>query len=203
MMIVSIGLALVIRNAIVLVWGAKPQKYDLPTFSAINIFGLAITRNRIVVIVAAIAVIAGLCYLLQNTKIGKAMRAVADNPELAKVAGINVNAVIIWTWVIAGSMTAFGGSMYGLITNLHPSMGWYLILPMFAAVILGGIGNPYGAIAGALIVGISQEVATTCPAALGELQKYCIGTEYKLGVGLLIMILVLLFRPQGLFKSTI
>ena len=203
MMIVSIGLALVIRNAIVLVWGAKPQKYDLPTFSAINIFGLAITRNRIVVIVAAIAVIAGLYYLLQNTKIGKAMRAVADNPELAKVAGINVNAVIIWTWVIAGSMTAFGGSMYGLITNLHPSMGWYLILPMFAAVILGGIGNPYGAIAGALIVGISQEVATTCPAALGELQKYCIGTEYKLGVGLLIMILVLLFRPQGLFKSTI
>jgi neutral amino acid transport system permease protein len=74
---------------------------------------------------------------------------------------------------------------------------------MFAAVILGGIGNPYGAIAGALIVGISQEVATTCPAALGEWQRYCIGTEYKLGVGLIIMILVLLFKPQGLFKGTI
>ncbi|PZV11657.1 MAG: branched-chain amino acid ABC transporter permease [Pseudanabaena sp.] len=203
MMIVSIGLALVIRNAIVLVWGAKPQKYNLPTFPAIDVFGLAITRNKIVVIVAAIAIIAGLYYLLQNTKIGKAMRAVADNPELAKVAGINVNAVIIWTWVIAGGMTAFGGSMYGLITNLRPNMGWFLILPMFAAVILGGIGNPYGAIAGALIVGISQEVATTCPAALGELQKYCIGTEYKLGVGLVIMILVLLFKPQGLFKGTI
>jgi len=74
---------------------------------------------------------------------------------------------------------------------------------MFAAVILGGIGNPYGAIAGALIVGISQEVATTCPAAFGDLQKYCIGTDYKLGVGLVIMILVLLFKPQGLFKGTI
>jgi neutral amino acid transport system permease protein len=177
MMIVSIGLALVIRNAIVLVWGAKPQKYDLPTFPAIKIFDLAITQNKMVVIAAAIAVIAGLYYLLQNTKIGKAMRAVADNPELAKVAGINVNAVIISTWVIAGGMTAFGGSMYGLI------------------------GNPYGAIAGALIVGISQEVATTCPVALGELQKYCIGTEYKLGVGLVIMVLVLLFKPQGLFKG--
>ena len=202
MMIVSIGLALVIRNAIVLAWGAKPQKYDLPTFPAIKIFDLAITQNKMVVIAAAIAVIAGLYYLLQNTKIGKAMRAVADNPELAKVAGINVNAVIISTWVIAGGMTAFRGSMYGLITNLRPNMGWFLILPMFAAVILGGIWNPYGAIAGALIVGISQEVATTCPVALGELQKYCIGTEYKLGVGLVIMVLVLLFKPQGLFKGT-
>ncbi|PZU95955.1 MAG: branched-chain amino acid ABC transporter permease [Pseudanabaena sp.] len=203
MMIVSIGLALVIRNVIVLIWGAKPQKYNLPTFPAIRLMELSITRNKIVVIVAAIALIAALYYLLQSTKIGKAMRAVADNPELAKVAGINVNAVIIWTWVIAGGMTAFGGSMYGLITNLRPNMGWFLILPMFAAVILGGIGNPYGAIAGALIVGISQEVATTCPAALGDLQKYCIGTDYKLGVGLVIMILVLLFKPQGLFKSTI
>ena len=203
MMIVSIGLALVIRNAIMLVWGEKPQKYNLPTFPAINIFELAITRNKIVVIVAAIAIIAGLYYLLQNTKIGKAMRAVADNPELSKVAGINVNAVIIWTWIIAVGLTAFGGSMYGLITNLRPNMGWFLILPMFASVILGGIGNPYGAIAGALIVGISQEVATTCPATLGDLQQYCIGTEYKLGVGLVIMILVLIFKPQGLFKGTI
>ena len=203
MMIVSIGLALVIRNVIVLIWGAKPQKYNLPTFPAIKLLELSITRNKIVVIIAAVVLIAGLYYLLQNTKIGKAMRAVADNPELAKVAGINVNAVIIWTWVIAGGMTAFGGSMYGLITNLRPNMGWFLILPMFAAVILGGIGNPYGAIAGALIVGISQEVATTCPAALGDFQKYCIGTDYKLGVGLVIMILVLLLKPQGLFKSTI
>lgn len=203
MMIVSIGLALVIRNTIMLIWGSKPQKYDLPTFPAINIFGLVITRNSLVVIIAAIAIIAALYYLLQNTKIGKAMRAVADNPELAKVAGINVNAVIIWTWVIAGSMTALGGSMYGLITNLRTDMGWLLILPMFAAVILGGIGNPYGAIAGAMIVGISQQVVTTCPVELGDLQQYCIGTNYKLGVGLVIMILVLLFKPQGLFKSTI
>lgn len=202
MMIVSIGLALVIRNAIVLIWGAKPQKYDLPTFPAINIFDVAITRNKIVVIIAAIAIIAALHYLLQNTKIGKAMRAVADNPELAKVSGINVNAVILWTWVIAGGMTAFGGSIYGLITNLRPNMGWFMILPIFAAVILGGIGNPYGAIAGAFIVGISQEVATTCPIALGEMQKYCIGTDYKLGIGLVIMICVLLFKPQGLFKGT-
>jgi neutral amino acid transport system permease protein len=202
MMIVSIGLALVLRNAIVLIWGTAPQKYNLPTFPALDLFGILLTRNRVVVIVAAIAVISGLYYLLQNTKIGRAMRAVADNPELARVTGINVDAVILWTWVIAGGVTALGGTMFGLITNLRPNMGWFMILPMFASVILGGIGNPYGAIAGAMIVGVAQEVATTCPAALGEMSKYCIGTDYKLGIGLLIMILVLLIKPQGLFKGT-
>jgi neutral amino acid transport system permease protein len=145
---------------------------------------LSITRNRIVVIVLAIVVIAALYYLLQNTKIGRAMRAVADNPELARVSGINVDAVILWTWVIAGGLTALGGSMYGLLQTMRPNMGWFLILPMFASVILGGIGNPYGAIAGAMIIGVAQEVSTFCPAELGELAKYCLGTEYKLGSGL-------------------
>jgi neutral amino acid transport system permease protein len=164
--------------------------------------GIIITRNRLVVIAMAIAVIVGLYYVLQNTKIGKAMRAVADNPELARVTGINVDAVILWTWIIAGTLTALGGGMYGLITNIRPTMGWFLILPMFASVILGGVGNPYGAIAGAMVIGVAQEVSTVCPASLRDLAKYCIGTEYKIGVGLLIMVLVLLFKPQGLFKSS-
>jgi neutral amino acid transport system permease protein len=129
---------------------------------------------------------------LQNTKIGKAMRAVADNIDLARVSGINVEQVVIWTWVIAGSLTALGGSMYGLITAVRPNMGWFLILPMFASVILGGIGNPYGAIAAALVIGVTQEVSTPW-----------LGSQYKQGVGLFIMILVLLIRPKGLFKSTI
>ncbi len=202
MLIVSVGLALVIRNGIILIWGTSPQKFNLPTFPALNILGIVITRNRLVVVAMAIAVIIGLYYLLQNTKIGKAMRAVADNPELARVTGINVDAVILWTWIIAGTLTALGGGMYGLITNIRPNMGWVLILPMFASVILGGVGNPYGAIAGAMIISIAQEVSTICPASLGELAKYCIGTEYKIGVGLLIMVLVLLFKPQGLFKSS-
>ena len=131
-------------------------------------------------------------YLLQNTKIGKAMRAVADNIDLARVSGINVDSVVIWTWVIAGTLTALGGSMYGLITAVRPNMGWFLILPMFASVILGGIGNPYGAIAAALVIGITQEISTPL-----------LGSQYKQGVGLSIMILVLLIRPKGLFKSTI
>ncbi len=204
MMIVSIGLALFVRNAIILIWDAKPKKYAIPTFEALNFFGLLITRNKLLVIAIAIVAVIGLYLLLQKTKIGKAMRAVADNPELAKVAGINVHMVIIFTWIIAGVLTALGGTMFGLITNIRPNMGWILILPMFAAVILGGIGNPYGAILGAFIIGIAQELVTgsSCPALLGELGRYCIGTDYKLGVGLVIMIFVLLFRPQGLFKGT-
>jgi neutral amino acid transport system permease protein len=203
MMIVSIGVALVMRNLIILIWGASPQKYSLPTFEAVKIFGLLITRNRMVAIALAVAVISAIYFLLQNTKIGRAMRAVADSPELARISGINVDRIVIWTWAIAGASAALSGCMYGLFTNLRPNMGWSLILPIFASVILGGIGNPYGAIAGAMIIGMAQEVSTFCPASLGGLAKYCIGTEYKLGVGLAIMILVLLFRPQGLFKGTV
>jgi neutral amino acid transport system permease protein len=203
LMIVSIGVALVLRNSIILIWGASPQRYNLPTYGAVEIFGLLITRNRMIAIALAGVVIFAIYYLLQNTKIGRAMRAVADNPELAKISGINVNQIVLWTWAIAAASAALAGCMYGLITNLRPNMGWSLILPIFASVILGGIGNPYGAIAGAMVIGIAQEVSTYCPASLGDLAKYCIGTEYKLGVGLAIMILVLLFRPQGLFKGTV
>ncbi|MDX1978055.1 MAG: branched-chain amino acid ABC transporter permease [Pseudanabaenaceae cyanobacterium bins.68] len=198
MMIASIGVALVIRNLIVLIWGASPQRYNLPTYAAVNLFGMLITFNRLVTIGLAAVIIGAVYYLLQNTKLGRAMRAVADNPELAKISGVNVEKIVGWTWVIAAAAAVLAGSMYGLITNLRPGMGWSLILPIFASVILGGIGNPYGAIAGAMIIGVTQEVSTYCPDPAG----YCLGTDYKLAVGLAMMILVLLFRPQGLFKGT-
>ncbi|MBE9178327.1 branched-chain amino acid ABC transporter permease [Oculatella sp. LEGE 06141] len=191
LIIISIGLALFLRNGIILLWGANNQSYRLPVASALDIYGIRIAQSRVIVVVLAIVVIFGLHYLLQNTKIGKAMRAVADNVDLARVSGINVEYVVIWTWVIAAGLTAVGGGMYGLITAVRPNMGWFLILPMFASVILGGIGNPYGAIAGAFVIGITQELST-----------YWLSPEYKLGVALLMMILVLLVRPQGLFRGT-
>jgi len=191
LIIISIGLALFLRNGIILIWGAANQRYNLPVVPALDLFGLKIPQNRIVVFGLAILVIVALHCLLQYTKIGKAMRAVADNVDLARVSGISVERVVIWTWVIAAGLTAVGGGMYGMVTAVRPTMGWLQILPMFAAVILGGIGNPYGAIAGAFVIGIAQEVST-----------YWISTEYKLGVALLIMIVVLLFRPQGIFRGT-
>lgn len=191
LIIISIGLALFLRNGIILIWGAANQRYNLPVVPALDLLGLKIPQNRIVVFLLAILVIVALHCLLQYTKVGKAMRAVADNVDLARVSGINVERVVIWTWVIAAGLTSVGGGMYGIVTAVRPTMGWLQILPMFAAVILGGIGNPYGAIAGAFVIGIAQEVST-----------YWIATEYKLGVALLIMIVVLLFRPQGIFRGT-
>ncbi|HEY9640820.1 MAG TPA: branched-chain amino acid ABC transporter permease [Coleofasciculaceae cyanobacterium] len=192
LIIISIGLALFLRNGIILIWGSANQKYDLSVVSAIDVLGIKIAQNRMIVVALAILVILALHYLLQNTKIGKAMRAVADNVDLARVSGINVEQVVIWTWVIAAGLTAIGGGMYGLVTAVRPNMGWFLILPMFASVILGGIGNPYGAIAGAFVIGIVQEVST-----------YWIPPEYKLGVALLMMVVVLLIRPQGIFRGTL
>jgi neutral amino acid transport system permease protein len=191
LIIISIGLALFIRNAIVLIWGGNNQNYDLPVAPAFDLWGLKIKFYNLVVVGLAALAIAGLHYLLQNTKIGKAMRAVADDVDLARVTGINVDRVVLWTWVIAAGLTALGGGMYGLLTAVRPNMGWFLILPMFASVILGGIGNPYGAIIGGLAIGIAQEVST-----------YWLPTEYKLAVALVIVILVLLVRPQGLFRGT-
>ncbi|WP_088894158.1 branched-chain amino acid ABC transporter permease [Leptolyngbya ohadii] len=191
LIIISIGLALFLRNGIILIWGGANQSYNLPVVSALDFFGLRIAQNRLLVVGLTILVILGLHYLLQKTKTGKAMRAVADNVDLARVSGINVDQVVIWTWVIAAGLTAIGGGMYGLVTAVRPNMGWFLILPMFASVILGGIGNPYGAIAGAMVIGIAQEVST-----------YWLPAEYKLGVALLLMIVVLLIRPQGIFRGT-
>ena len=192
LIIISIGLALFLRNGIIFIWGGKNQNYNLPVTPALDILGLKIPQNQLLVLGLAVLAILALHYLLQNTKIGKAMRAVADDLDLARVSGINVDRVIFWTWLIAGTLTSLGGSMYGLITAVRPNMGWFLILPLFASVILGGIGNPYGAIAAAFIIGIVQEISTPW-----------LGSQYKQGVALLIMILVLLIRPKGLFKGTI
>ena len=190
LIIISIGLALFIRNGILLRYGGSNKLYQLPVVPALQFGDLRIAYYRLVVIGLAIAAIIVLHLILQNTKIGKAMRAVADNIDLARVSGINVERVVLWTWVITGTLTAFAGGMYGLIAVVRPNMGWFLILPMFASVILGGIGNPYGAIAGAFIIGIAQELSVPF-----------LGSEYKLGVALAIMVIILLVRPQGLFKS--
>ena len=190
LIIISIGLALFIRNGILLLYGAGNQQYQLPVSPALEFGDLRIAYNRLVVVGLAIAAIIALHLILTKTKMGKAMRAVADNIDLARVSGIDVDRVVLFTWIITGTLTAFAGSMYGLITVIRPNMGWFLILPMFASVILGGIGNVYGAIVGAFIVGIAQEISVPL-----------LGFEYKIGVALAITILVLLVRPQGLFKS--
>jgi neutral amino acid transport system permease protein len=193
LIIISIGLALFLRNGILFIWGGSNQRYDLPVLAAVPIGGIQVALDRLLTIGLAVVAIAILHFFLQNTKVGKAMRAVADNIDLARVSGINVERVVLWTWIINGVLTALGGVMFGLITGgVRPNMGWFLILPMFASVILGGIGNPYGAIAGGLAIGLAQELSVPW-----------LGADYKLGVALLIAIVILLVRPQGLFRGTV
>lgn len=192
MTITSIGLALFIRGGILLVWGGSNQRFDLPVRPALEFFGVRVAFNSLVVTGLTLVALVALYLLLQYSKIGKAMRAVADNLDLARVTGINVENIVLWTWAIAGILVAIGGTTYGLIGAVRPNMGWFLILPMFAAVILGGIGNPYGAIAGAYTIGIVQELSVPL-----------LGSQYKLAVALFIMVAILLLRPQGLFRGTL
>ena len=156
-----------------------------------DLFGATITQNQVLVIVAAIILMFLLHYILSRTMIGKAMRALSDNIDLARISGIDVDRTILWMWVIGLGLAASGGVLYGLVTAIRPSMGWFLLLPMFAAIILGGIGNPYGTMAGGMIIGLSQELSTAV-----------LPTEYKFAVSFVVMTVVLLIKPEGLFGGT-
>ncbi|TVQ48211.1 MAG: branched-chain amino acid ABC transporter permease [Gloeocapsa sp. DLM2.Bin57] len=193
LIIISIGLALFLRSSVLLIWGSNNQSYNIPIMQRINVLGFDLpfyVFERVIVMVLAILAIIGVHFLLRKTKIGKGMRAVADNVDLARVAGINVEFIVLCTWVITAILVALSGSMYGLLYGIRPNLGWFLILPIFASVILGGIGNPYGAIAGALVIGVAQEVSVPW-----------LGSEYKLAVAIILMILILFIRPQGIFKG--
>ena len=186
----ALGMAFFVRSILYLVWGADFRFYywGRPRPALHLPLGIRVRPDQFFILGLALTLIMLLYLLLEKTKMGKAMRATADNPELARVTGIDTGRVIRWTWMIGGGLAAAGGVFLGLDAQLRPEMGWWLLLPMFAAVILGGIGNPYGALAGGLIIGMTQQISTAF-----------IKTTYKPGVAFLIMIIILLVRPQGIF----
>ena len=191
LVIVSIGLSLIVRNAIIFIWGGSTQNFDLPVQKGIGMLGVTITHNQLTGLGTAILFMVLVHFFLKNTKMGKAMRAISDDINLARISGIDSDKVIMWMWFIGIGLAGAAGILYGLETTIRPNMGWFLILPMFAAVILGGIGNPYGAMVGGMVIGLSQ-----------ELSMLILPSEYKMGVSLGIMILVLLIKPEGLFGGT-
>lgn len=190
LIIISIGLALFLRNLIIFLWGPDIKRYDLPVKRGIELGSVVITQNQIFVIMVAVICMFLVHYLLKRTTIGKAMRALSDNIDLAKASGIDVDRVIRYTWAIGMALAAVGGILYGLITNINPNMGWFMLLPMFAAVILGGIGSPYGAMVGGVVIGLAQELSTAI-----------LPTEYKQAVAFFILIVVLFIRPRGILGS--
>lgn len=187
MLIASIGLALFLRNFILFAFGGSAKAYNLPIFKGMEFFGIVVTKYELLVVVSSFILMFLVYFLLTRTKLGKSMRALADNKDLARISGIDVNRVILGTWIIGIALAVIAGFFYGLITVIRPNMGWYLLLPLFAAVILGGIGNPYGAMLGGMLIGISQ-----------ELSIIFIPAGYKAAVSFGLIIILLLWKPKGL-----
>jgi len=173
--------------------------------------GFGLDLIQVLTVVLAVAVFLGLLWFLAQTRTGKSMRAFSDNEDLARLSGIDPQRVVTITWLIAGSLAALAGTMYGLDKGYKPFTYFQMLLPIFAATIVGGIGRPQGAILGGFLVAFTEVFVTANYKKVanyvlpdswemaGNLQL--LGTEYKFGVSFLILVVVLLFRPTGIFKG--
>jgi branched-chain amino acid transport system permease protein/neutral amino acid transport system permease protein len=186
----SLGLGLILQNLIRMLWGPQVQYYtrDIYFPFTVPVFQVRLTTQQVWIFVIAVGLVSMMSVFLQHTRLGKAMRATADNAPLALVSGIDTERVVRCTWLLGSGLAAAGGILLGMSVRLQPIMGWDLLLPIFAATVLGGIGSPYGAMAGALIIGLAEELSTPF-----------IPTAYKTAVSLVLLVCVLLIRPQGLF----
>jgi branched-chain amino acid transport system permease protein len=189
-LVVSIGLSLLLRYLIQIVYGGRSSPYQVATGRAVNYGLFTLTNRALVSIVVSVVVLVLVALMLQRTKIGKAMRAVADNRDLAASSGIDVNRVILVVWMMGGALAALGGVLLGLSDQVQWDMGFRLLLLMFAGVTLGGLGTAYGALVGSLIVGVFVQMSTLV-----------IPNDVKYVGGLLLLIVILVIRPQGILGS--
>lgn len=192
MVIASFGVALMIRAALQLLGGVDDDYYWGIQTSLESLEPFSIAAKHFYIFGAVIVLMGATHYLLAHTRTGKAMRAMSDDPDLARITGIGTEKIIIWTWIVGASLAAAAGVLLGMDTRIKFDMGWNLLLPMFAAAILGGLGRPYGAVAGGMIIGM-----------LEELSVLVIPGDYKSAVAFAAMVLVLIFRPQGIFKGRV
>jgi branched-subunit amino acid ABC-type transport system permease component len=186
LLLISVGLAFVIRYLLQFGWSGSTRLLDVDRNQAWHPFGLTISAVQVIVVVTAAVVLGLVALMLKTTLIGKSMRALADSFDLAEVSGVDTRRVVAATWVLAGSLAGLAGVLAAISTSLTPSTGWLLLLSVFAAVVLGGIGSAYGALAGGLMLGLVQEWSTML-----------VRPTYKEAVGFAVLILVLLWRPQG------
>ncbi len=194
LLITSIGVAFVLRYMIKFVYGAAKRgpTASQPTVELAFVDGpLAISTHDVSLFVVAVSLMGGLHFLLQRTTLGKAMRAMSDNKDLARITGIPTERIIQYTWIIGAGLTGIAGFMFALWAgDAYWFRGWILLLPIFAAVILGGIGSIYGAIAGGIVIGLTMSVSVIwIPSGLARAAAF------------LVMILVLLVRPEGIFAG--
>ncbi len=188
LLLMTIGLAFVIRYGIQFVWGTELRQLDVNTTDTVNFLDLRIGRTQLIVIVVGFATLIATGLMLRATLLGKRMRALSDDLDLAETSGIDTSRVILYTWVFAAGLAGLAGVFAGALTQLQPELGFELLLPIFAAVVLGGIGNAFGALAAGIVLGVVIEWST-----------FIVAPGLKLAVGFLILIIVLIIRPQGIF----
>lgn len=205
-MVTSLGLAIAFRNTIRAIWGADAQNYAVALQKPIVTEYFRITPLQIWIILIGLSTMVIFHLLLHHTTLGKAMRASSDNPELSQASGIDIEKIITWVWFIAITFASLGGILIGMETYILPYMGFAIIVPVFCVTIMGGIGNPYGAMLGALVLGFAENVGLYINFGkilnLGGMLNFSkdvfIPTGYKPAISFVILILVLLIRPRGI-----
>jgi branched-chain amino acid transport system permease protein len=221
--IVSVGVMFVLAGLIRITIGpadqsfADGQRFIIGAFASRELLGLdegiAIKQTQVITLVVALAVMTWLFWFLQKTRSGKAMRAYSDDEDLAQLCGINPDRVVMIAWIIAAALAAIAGTLYGLDKTYKPFIFLQILLPIFAATILGGIGQPVGAILGAFIVAYSEVMVTYAykkflaylgpegwaPEGLVQL----LSTDYKFAVSFIILVAVLLIRPTGIIRGKV
>jgi branched-subunit amino acid ABC-type transport system permease component len=192
--IISIGLALVLRDVILLIWGADGRRYNVDVFQVYDLGILRLSASQLATIAIATPAIIAVGLMLSRSRLGKAMRALGDDRSLAAVSGIDVDRIAKATWIVASALAGLSGLLIGLVqASFDPITGFTLLLPIFAAVILGGVGSAYGALVGGLVLGVAMELSTW-DVIFGGLDPV-----YKPVVAFAALIVVLLIRPQGVF----
>ncbi|MEV7648217.1 branched-chain amino acid ABC transporter permease [Arthrobacter sp. NPDC089319] len=188
LVVVSLALSMILANLLLVIAGPLSFRYDVPVSTVFSIGGAAFTNVHMVVVVLAALTMVGIHYLLKRTRLGKAMRAASVDPTLAQSCGIPTNRVVNLAWAISGALCGLAGVVYLVSTStFSATSGRSFVVLVIAAAILGGIGDAYGAMLGALVIGIST-----------ELGAIWFDSTFKLAIALAILILVLLVRPQGI-----
>lgn len=190
-LVVTASVSLILQNSIEAIWGGAPVNFGLPAIQLNNYGPFQWSERDLAIMAAAAVVLVSVHVILRYTKFGKSQRAVSDSPELARVSGIDLDRVINLTWLWAGAMTGFAGFILAAsVGSFDPGFGFTFLLVIFAAAVVGGIGQPYGAMLGALFIGVATEVSAVF-----------ISSEYKQGVAFILLVLALLVRPSGLIPA--
>jgi branched-chain amino acid transport system permease protein len=191
MVMASFGASMALRSLLEFIFTSKPTYFSRDIQMALPLgLGIKLTPDQVFLLAMTAVIVVAMDRFMTLSPIGRAMRAVSENPVLARVAGVDVDRVIRATWMIGGALACAAGVMLGITVQIRPFMGFDLLLPLFAAAILGGIGSVPGAVIGGLIVGVSEAAAVQI-----------VGSDYRAAMAFLILIAVLLVKPAGLFGA--